>query len=57
MLAVSKPFAGLGLTASGVLILNPPFVLKEELETVMPVLKERLGESAGSRFELRSSAQ
>jgi 23S rRNA (adenine2030-N6)-methyltransferase len=56
-LAVSKPFAGLGLTASGVLILNPPFVLKEELETVMPVLKELLGESAGSRFELRSSVQ
>ncbi len=56
-LAVSKPFAGLGLTASGVLVLNPPFVLKEELETLMPFLEEHLSEGSGSRFELRSSVQ
>lgn len=56
-LAVSKPFAGLGLTASGVLVLNPPFVLREELETVMPVLKELLAESPDAHFEMRTSVQ
>lgn len=56
-LAVSKPFAGLGLTASGVLVLNPPFVLREELETVMPVLKELLAESPDAHFEMRASVQ
>jgi 23S rRNA (adenine2030-N6)-methyltransferase len=56
-LAVSKPFAGLGLTASGVLVLNPPFVLENELRTVMPCLEERLAESSGSRFDLRTNVQ
>ncbi len=56
-LAVSQSFAGLGLTASGVLVVNPPFVLKEELETVMPVLEELLAESSGSRYELRDGVQ
>jgi 23S rRNA (adenine2030-N6)-methyltransferase len=56
-MAVSKPFAGLGLTASGVLVLNPPFVLKEELERIMPVLKELLSEGVDGSFELRGGAQ
>ncbi len=56
-LAVSKPFAGLGLTASGVLVLNPPFVLKDELETLMPCLEEHLAEGTGSRVELRTNVQ
>ncbi len=56
-LAVSKPFAGLGLTASGVLVLNPPFVLENELKTVMPCLEERLAESSSSRFDLRTNVQ
>ena len=56
-LAISRPFAGLGLTASGVLVLNPPFVLEHELETLMPCLEKRLAESSGSRFELRANTQ
>lgn len=54
---VSKPFAGLGLTATGVLVLNPPFVLKSELETLMPCLEEHLAEGPGSRFVLQGSVQ
>jgi 23S rRNA (adenine2030-N6)-methyltransferase len=54
---VARPFAGLGLTATGVLVLNPPFLLKSELETLMPVLEAHLSEDAGSRFELRTSVQ
>lgn len=56
-LAVSKPFAGLGLTASGVLIINPPFLLRDELETIMPALKDLFAEGSGSSFELRSAVQ
>lgn len=56
-LTVSKPFAGLGLTASGVLVLNPPFVLEEELRILMPCLEELLAETEGSRFELRTGPQ
>lgn len=56
-LAVSKSFPGLGLTASGVLVLNPPFVLKNELAVLMPVLKEALAADTGSHFAIRSSVQ
>jgi 23S rRNA (adenine2030-N6)-methyltransferase len=56
-LAVSKPFAGLGLTSSGVLVLNPPFVLKAELEALMPVLEELLAEGPGSHVALRTNVQ
>jgi 23S rRNA (adenine2030-N6)-methyltransferase len=54
-LAVCKPFAGLGLTASAMLILNPPYVLREELQSIMPVLRERLAEGEGSGYQLRDS--
>lgn len=56
-LAVMKSFAGLGLTASGVLVINPPYMLEAELETIMPVLKDQLAEGSGSAFELRSAVQ
>ncbi|MFT3731677.1 MAG: 23S rRNA (adenine(2030)-N(6))-methyltransferase RlmJ [Hyphomicrobium sp.] len=56
-LQVAKPFPGLGLTATGVLVLNPPFVLKAELETVMPALERHLAEGPGSHFGLRTDVQ
>ncbi|WP_045835426.1 23S rRNA (adenine(2030)-N(6))-methyltransferase RlmJ [Hyphomicrobium sp. 99] len=56
-LAVMKSFAGLGLTASGVLVINPPYTLRAELETIMPVLKDQLAEGSGASFELRSAVQ
>lgn len=54
---VSRPFAGLGLTATGILVLNPPFVLQSELETVLPFLKDLLADGTGSRFEIRGGVQ
>jgi 23S rRNA (adenine2030-N6)-methyltransferase len=42
------------LMASGVLVLNPPYVLKAELQAMMPVLSERLAEGAGSGYSLRA---
>ncbi|MBS0237925.1 MAG: 23S rRNA (adenine(2030)-N(6))-methyltransferase RlmJ [Proteobacteria bacterium] len=56
-LSVMKSFAGLGLTASGVLVINPPYMLEAELETIMPVLKDQLAEGSGAGFELRSAVQ
>ena len=56
-LAVCAPFAGLGLTASAVLVLNPPYVLRDELESIMPVLAERLTEGEGSGYLLRNALQ
>lgn len=56
-LAVCAAFPGLGLTAAGVLVLNPPYVLREELEAIMPVLSERLAEGTGSGYRLRDTVQ
>jgi 23S rRNA (adenine2030-N6)-methyltransferase len=54
-LAVRTPFAGLGLTAAGVLVLNPPYVLADELNAIMPLLNDRLSDGAGSGYRLRDA--
>ncbi|HVZ03850.1 23S rRNA (adenine(2030)-N(6))-methyltransferase RlmJ [Hyphomicrobium sp.] len=56
-LGTCAPFPGLGLTAAGVLILNPPYVLRNELEIVLPVLEEGMREGDGSFFDLRDGVQ
>lgn len=33
-----------GLNGSGLIIVNPPYTLKDELHTLLPVLKEKLGQ-------------
>ncbi len=55
-LTVSEPFAGLGLTEAGLLILNPPFSLKSELERILPYLATLLSEGRGSGFRLDEPA-
>jgi 23S rRNA (adenine2030-N6)-methyltransferase len=42
-LLVKEPFAEGGLAGSGVVIVNPPFTLRAELERIMPALARRLG--------------
>jgi len=54
-LAVCRSFAGLGLTAAGVLVLNPPHVLKEELAVITPVLGDLLQQGEGSSYRLHDS--
>ena len=54
-LSVCAAFAGLGLTAAGVLVLNPPYVLREELEAILPLLSETLAEGAGHGYLLRNA--
>lgn len=41
-----------GLTETGLLILNPTYLLKEHLETLMPELTARLSEGRGSGFRI-----
>ncbi|NOT71120.1 MAG: 23S rRNA (adenine(2030)-N(6))-methyltransferase RlmJ [Hyphomicrobium sp.] len=55
-MAIAEPFAGLGLTETGVLLLNPPYALKAELEQLVPYLVSRLGEGRGAGFSLSDPA-
>lgn len=56
-LAVCARGAKLGLTETGILIVNPPFVLKDQLTRLLPVLASALavGPGAGSSLEDWSS--
>jgi 23S rRNA (adenine2030-N6)-methyltransferase len=42
-LRVKQSFDGGGLAGSGLVIINPPYQLKEKLELLLPVLAQRLG--------------
>lgn len=52
-LAVGKPFAGLGLTETGVMLFNPPYGLAQELKCILPWLVAHLSEDDGAHFEIR----
>ncbi|MBJ3775802.1 23S rRNA (adenine(2030)-N(6))-methyltransferase RlmJ [Acuticoccus mangrovi] len=41
-----------GLAGSGVVVVNPPYVLEGELATLLPVLADRLGEDASAAHRL-----
>lgn len=45
-----------GLRASGMFIVNPPFVLAEQLKTALPQLKEALGQGSSAAYLLEASA-
>lgn len=45
---------GRGLTRAGLLILNPPWTLRAELNVLMPALAQRLGENGSGRFLLEA---
>lgn len=51
-LKVAEAFPGLGLTETGVLILNPPFNLSAELATILPALVAVLGQDRSAAFKL-----
>ena len=53
-LKICEPFAGLGLTETGVAIINPPYTLADELKRILPELQRLLGEGNGSGFTIRS---
>jgi 23S rRNA (adenine2030-N6)-methyltransferase len=41
---------GFGMTGSGMFVINPPWVLHQTLQQVMPALVDRLGQYDGARF-------
>jgi 23S rRNA (adenine2030-N6)-methyltransferase len=52
-MSVAEPDqSGFGMLGSGMLVINPPFVLHSMLQEVMPVLTETLGQYAGASFLL-----
>lgn len=51
-LLVRKPEDGGGLSGSGVIVVNPPWVFFEEAQKIMPALAKILGESGQGKFKL-----
>ncbi|MBP8271440.1 MAG: 23S rRNA (adenine(2030)-N(6))-methyltransferase RlmJ, partial [Sphaerotilus sp.] len=52
-MSVAEPDqSGFGMLGSGMLVINPPFVLHTMLQEVMPVLTETLGQFNGASFLL-----
>ncbi len=44
-----------GMFGSGLFIVNPPYTLKKELEKIMPILVDILGQDAGANYTLEYS--
>ncbi|MBX3529979.1 MAG: 23S rRNA (adenine(2030)-N(6))-methyltransferase RlmJ [Rhizobiaceae bacterium] len=44
------------LDGSGMIVVNPPFVLEAEMRTMLPVLAQRLGQDGGGSFNLETLA-
>jgi 23S rRNA (adenine2030-N6)-methyltransferase len=44
------------LDGCGMIVVNPPFVLENEMRTVLPVLAERLGEDGGGSWKIERLA-
>lgn len=55
-LAISQPEPGLGLTESGVLVVNPPYTLQHDLGVLLPALSTILADGKGSGFRIAGSA-
>ena len=51
-LRIGEAFPGLGLTETGVLLLNPPFSLQSELSAILPELVACLGQDRKATFSL-----
>lgn len=52
-LQVRQP-TGSGMYGSGVYVINPPWTLPQQLDSVLPTLRDRLATDAGARFSLES---
>lgn len=49
-LSQSNDHSGYGMTASGMIVINPPWTLKNELESVLPYLADVLGEHGQGKY-------
>ncbi len=55
--SIAASFPGLGLTQTGIVILNGPFKLEAELRTLLPFLVERLGQGRGAGFQIENRGE
>lgn len=46
-----------GMYGSGMYVINPPWILHEQMQELLPVLVELLGQSAGAKFELEATGK
>ncbi len=53
---VRKPSSEPRLDGCGMLIVNPPFTLEEEMRTIMPALSARLGERGAGNWQIEEIA-
>ncbi len=52
-LRVKIPHEQTGLAGSGLVIVNPPYVLEQQLQTLLPALAERLGVAGRGRAQIK----
>ena len=52
--SVAPQAAGATLASAGLLIVNPPFTLRDELKTILPELEKPLGQGGAGRFRLEA---
>jgi 23S rRNA (adenine2030-N6)-methyltransferase len=45
---------GAALASTGLLIVNPPWTLRDELKTILPELERPLGQGGAGRFRLET---
>lgn len=50
--SVAPQTADTGMTSAGLLIVNPPWTLADELKTILPELQKPLGQGGAGRFRL-----
>jgi 23S rRNA (adenine2030-N6)-methyltransferase len=50
--SVAPQVAGVGLTSTGLLVVNPPWTLHNELKLLLPELQKPLGQGGAARFRL-----
>ncbi|TPQ30566.1 23S rRNA (adenine(2030)-N(6))-methyltransferase RlmJ [Bradyrhizobium guangdongense] len=50
--SVAPQTAGAPLTSTGLLMVNPPYTLQNELKTILPELEKPLGQGGAARFRL-----
>ncbi|MCP3472880.1 23S rRNA (adenine(2030)-N(6))-methyltransferase RlmJ [Bradyrhizobium sp. CCGUVB1N3] len=50
--SVAPQSTGASLASTGLLIVNPPFTLQDELRTILPELEKPLGQGGAARFRL-----
>ncbi len=48
---VAAPYADAGLTGSGLIVVNPPFTLEQDLRILLPALCRALGPQAAHRLD------